>query len=45
MEDKRPGGESRIRCYVFPTLRQAREDFAKAFKEEPRRIFDDHESF
>jgi hypothetical protein len=45
VEDKRPGGESRIRCYVFPTLRQAREDFAKAFKEEPRRIFDDHESF
>jgi hypothetical protein len=45
VEDKRPGGESRIRCYMFPSLHQAREDFAKAFKEDPCHIFEDHLPF
>ena len=45
VEDKRLGGEWRVRCYKFPTLRQAQQDFAKAFKEEPWRIFDDHLPF
>ena len=45
IEDIRPGGELRVRCYKLPTLRQAREDFAKAHKQEPWRIFEDHEPF
>lgn len=43
VEDTRPGGGSRIRCYKFPTLKQSQEDFSKAFKEKPERIFDEYE--
>lgn len=43
VEDTRPGGGSRLRCYKLPSLRQARKDFSKAFKEKPERIFDDYE--
>jgi hypothetical protein len=43
VEDKRPAGEIRKRCYVFPSLRQARKDFCKSFKENPQNIFDDFE--
>ena len=45
VEERRPGGESRIRCYVFQDLNQSREEFAKAFKEETGRIFDDYLPF
>lgn len=44
VEDTRPGGESRIRCYKFPTLKQSQEDFSKAFKEKPGSIFDVYET-
>lgn len=40
VEDVRPGGESRIRCFKFPSLKQAREEFSKAFKQKPEHIFD-----
>lgn len=43
VEDARPGGGSRTRCYKFATLRQCQEDFSKAFKEEPDRIFDSYQ--
>lgn len=43
VEDKRPGTRGRKRCYEFPSLWQAREDFCKAFKEDPQNIFEDHE--
>lgn len=42
VEDMRPGGELRIRCYKFPTLKQAREDFSKAFKGKSEWLFDDY---
>lgn len=42
-QDVRPGGKSRIRCYKFPSFRQCREEFSKAFKEDSTRIFDDYE--
>lgn len=40
--DTRPatGQGHRIRCYTFPTLEQTRGEFCKAFKEDPKRIFD-----
>lgn len=42
-EDRRPGGSSRHRYYKLPPLKQAREEFCKAFKEEvPAHIFDDY---
>ena len=41
--DKRPGGESRVRCYKLPSLRQAQEEFCRAFKEKPERIFDSYQ--
>jgi len=44
VEEIRPGGKSRIRCYKFPSLEQARKDFSKAFKEKPEHIFDDYET-
>lgn len=45
VEDTRPSGQSsRQRCYKFPTLRQAHDDFSKAFKEKPERIFDNYEN-
>lgn len=43
VEDFRPGGKQRPRCYKFPSLNQAREDFSKAFKEDSDRIFDPYE--
>ncbi|GEM_PF-1170726 len=44
VEDTRPGSTfPRQRCYKFPTLQQALEDFSKAFKEKPERIFDNYE--
>jgi phage/plasmid-associated DNA primase len=43
VEDTRPGGDVRVRCYKFPSLQQVRKDFSKAFKEKPERIFDDYE--
>jgi hypothetical protein len=42
VEEIRPGG-TRKRCHKFPSLRQARNDFSKAYKEEPQRIFDDYD--
>jgi hypothetical protein len=43
VEDKRPskqpGKRSRMRCYKFPSLRQVREEFCRAFKETIERIF------
>ncbi|MDR3549945.1 MAG: primase-like DNA-binding domain-containing protein, partial [Candidatus Babeliales bacterium] len=45
--DKRPGkksgNESRARYYTLPSRRKAQEEFCKAFKEKPERIFDDYE--
>jgi phage/plasmid-associated DNA primase len=43
VEDTRPGGGSRLRCYKFLSLRQTQEDFSKAFKEKPERIFDSYD--
>lgn len=43
VEDKRPAAKVRKRCYVFPSLRQARKDFCKSFKENPQNIFDSFE--
>ena len=43
VEDKRPAAEIRKRCYLFPSLRQARKDFCKSFKENPQNIFEDFE--
>jgi hypothetical protein len=44
VEDTRPGSsKSRERCYKFSTLKQSQEDFGKAFKEEPERIFDNYD--
>ncbi len=43
VEDIRPGGETRQRCYKFTSKSKAQEDFSKAFKEDPYRIFDDYE--
>jgi hypothetical protein len=45
VEDVRPGGGNRIRCYKFTSLRKAQQDFCKAFKEEPERIFDNYEIY
>jgi hypothetical protein len=44
VEDTRPasGSQQRQRCYKFPSLRQAHEDFSKVFKEKPERIFDNY---
>jgi hypothetical protein len=39
VNDCRPGGSSRSRQYTFPPLKQAREEFCKAFKENDERIF------
>jgi phage/plasmid-associated DNA primase len=44
LEDTRPSGNSRMRCYKFSSLKQAQEEFCKAFKEKPERIFDNYES-
>jgi phage/plasmid-associated DNA primase len=44
IEDKRPAGEDRKRCYVLPSLRQAQKDFCKLFKENPKNIFDNFEN-
>lgn len=40
VEDSRPSGEKRVRCFKFPSLRQARQEFAQSFKEKPESIFD-----
>ncbi len=42
VEDTRPGGGSRARCYKFGSLKESRDDFCKMFKEKPERIFDDY---
>ncbi len=42
--DTRPSCGSRQRCYRFPSLRKSQEDFCKAFKEKPERIFDNYET-
>lgn len=42
VEDTRPGGNFRARCYKFQSLKQCKEEFCKAFKEKPERIFDDN---
>jgi hypothetical protein len=44
VEDARPGGGQRVRCYKFPNLQQTREEFCKSFKEKPERIFKDDET-
>ena len=43
VKESRPGNEhrNRIRCYKFPSLIQARDEFSRAFKETAERIFDD----
>lgn len=44
LEDSRPGKDQvRIRCYKFPSLKQAQDDFSKTYKEDPKRIFDNYE--
>jgi hypothetical protein len=43
VEDKRPGRGSRQRCYEFPSLKKAREEFSKAFKQDPKDIFDNYD--
>lgn len=43
IEDTRPGGVTRSRCYKFPSLKQSQEEFSKAFKEKPNQIFDNYE--
>lgn len=43
LEDRRPAGDLRARCYKFLSLEKAREEFCKAFKEKSERIFDDYE--
>ena len=37
--ESRPGGKNRQRCYEFLSLQETREDFCKAFKEDPKQIF------
>jgi hypothetical protein len=41
--DTETGKKSRVRCYKLPSLRKAQEEFCKAFKEKPERIFDNYE--
>ncbi|MDR3549981.1 MAG: DUF5906 domain-containing protein [Candidatus Babeliales bacterium] len=41
--DTRPGTEFRARCYKLPSLRQAREEFCRSFKERPEHIFYNYE--
>lgn len=43
VEDTRPGGKPRVRCYKFPPLKKTQEEFCKAFKEKPEHIFDNVE--
>lgn len=43
ISDIRLGGESRVRCYQLPSLQKTQEEFCKAFKEDPERIFDNYE--
>lgn len=40
-DEIRPAHHLRARCYKFPTLDQARLEFAQAFKEKPERLFND----
>lgn len=44
IEDTRPtDGKHRIWCYKLPSLRKAQEEFCKASKEKPERIFENYE--
>lgn len=45
VEEARPGGASRQRCYKFTYLSKAQKDFCKAFKEDPKRIFDNYDDY
>lgn len=46
VETVRPAaGKSRSRYFKFPSLRQCRKDFAKAFKEEPEKIFESYNDY
>lgn len=45
VEDTRPGGKSRLRCFKFPPLRLTQEEFSKAFKQKPEQIFDNYEVY
>jgi hypothetical protein len=46
VETFRPAaGKSRSRHFKFPSLRQCRKDFAKAFKEDPERIFEGYNDY